>query len=124
MEKWESEHWFMKLNEEGKSVDRTGNVTIPKDQLLLGRTRGWQRQNAARWNIADEKFLVKNFTSGNKVTPFVDGEAYVTGLLQDRPWAGRLREGIHDNVPNYSNVPSHPRSPDVVHQGLRRQPAE
>src|SRR5882724_11496476 len=85
MTKCTPEHWFLGLDEEGTFIDRaTGKaVTIPKDQLLLGRADGWRQQNDKRWHLLNPVLMITNFTSGNKVTPFVDGDAYVTSLLKD-----------------------------------------
>lgn len=84
MQKWDPEYWFLGADEEGRYRNRlTGaSSTIPTSRLLAGRAAGWAEQNKV-WKVADPKFMLSAFTSRNKVTPFVDGEAYATSLMAD-----------------------------------------
>jgi len=88
------EDWFLGFNEKGTFIDRVtrSEDTIPQNQLLQGRAAGWQRQNDKRWHVLYPELMITSFTSGNKVTPFVDGDAYVTSLRQD---LGGLRGGTN-----------------------------
>ena len=85
MNEWTPDYWFLGQNEQVGIADRTTGLSsgIPHDQLLPGRTRGWIAQNTARWKIENPLFMVKNYTSGNKVSAFVDGDSYTTSLLRD-----------------------------------------
>jgi phosphatidylserine/phosphatidylglycerophosphate/cardiolipin synthase-like enzyme len=78
------EYWFLGDREEGRYFHRLADTetAIPKSLLFEGRAAGWGEQNK-RWKVADPKFMLSAFTSGNKVTPFVDGDAYVTSLKSD-----------------------------------------
>jgi PLD-like domain len=84
MQKWDPEYWFLGAYEEGKYLNRqTGALSpIPTSRLLAGRAAGWKKQNEV-WKFADPKSMLSVFTSGNKVTPLVDGDAYVTALRND-----------------------------------------
>jgi phosphatidylserine/phosphatidylglycerophosphate/cardiolipin synthase-like enzyme len=79
------EYWFLGDKEEGKYINRLARkeTAIAKSQLFEGRAAGWEKQNEDSWHIADPKFMLSAFTSGNKVIPFVDGDAYVTALKSD-----------------------------------------
>ncbi|HEU5391086.1 MAG TPA: phospholipase D-like domain-containing protein [Streptosporangiaceae bacterium] len=79
------EYWFLGLDEEGKYFNRLSNqeTAIPKSQLLEGRAAGWATQAKDNWDVKDPTFMLSAFTSGNTVTPFVDGDAYVTSLRRD-----------------------------------------
>ena len=78
------DYWFLGKSEQVGITDRaTGtSVDIPKDQLLLGRATGWVLQNAT-WEIDNVQLLAAGYTTGNKVTAFVDGDSYTTSLLRD-----------------------------------------
>ena len=78
-------YWFLAASEQGRYFDRLGNkeAIIPESQLLDGRAAGWTAQNEATWEIADPKFMLSAYTSGNRVTALVDGEAYVKSLAAD-----------------------------------------
>jgi phospholipase D1/2 len=88
------EHWFLGDHEEGKYLDRLSGKesTIPKGQLFEGRAAGWKDQNQERWNVDNPLLMLRAFTSDNRVTPFVDGDAYVTSLERD---LDTLRDGTN-----------------------------
>lgn len=80
------EDWFLKRGEKGGYVNWATAfwVVIPEDQLLAGRAAWWRQQNVKKWRVLDTALcnnaMYAAFTSGNKVTPCVDGDAYVTSL--------------------------------------------
>jgi phosphatidylserine/phosphatidylglycerophosphate/cardiolipin synthase-like enzyme len=78
------DYWFLGLSEQVGIPDRAAmkSVDIPKDQLLPGRGAGWRTQNEV-WGLSTENLLISSYTTGNKVTAFVDGDSYTTSLLRD-----------------------------------------
>ena len=85
MNKWLPDYWFLGQTEQVAVPDRVNAnpPAIPHAQLLAGRALGWKTQNDDRWGIASVLLMVKHYTSGNKVTAFVDGDSYTTSLERD-----------------------------------------
>ena len=78
------DYWFLGKSEQVGITDRTTkkSADIPKDQLLPGRATGWALQNMT-WGLENVQRLVDSYTTGNKVTAFIDGDSYTTSLLRD-----------------------------------------
>lgn len=85
MDKCAPDYWFLGDREQGTYYNRLAgeDVAIPKSLLFEGRAAGWREQNDKEWKVADPTFMLSAYTSGNKVTRFVDGDAYVTSLKSD-----------------------------------------
>src|SRR5689334_15557195 len=76
-------YWFLHRDETALfPVRPTGQYTaIPENVLLSGRGEVWERK-AMDWNLGEDaaRHLGFPWTSENRVTPLVDGEAYMKDL--------------------------------------------
>jgi phosphatidylserine/phosphatidylglycerophosphate/cardiolipin synthase-like enzyme len=81
---YEPEYWFLGNAEQPMIPDLLGNqVQLPVNQLLPCRAASWKTQNEQQWGIADVLLMIRSYTSGNRVTVFVDGDSYLRSLQAD-----------------------------------------
>jgi phosphatidylserine/phosphatidylglycerophosphate/cardiolipin synthase-like enzyme len=71
-------HWFLTERETTLGDFRSEkNAEVPLNQLFSQRSRGW---SALLKNKAARDTLQKEYTSGNEVTPLIDGDAFMSDL--------------------------------------------
>jgi hypothetical protein len=88
---WDPDHWFLTESDlpAFTTVEGTEGSFFPIE-LVRGRTNGWKRQNNG-WGIANADLaLLLPYTTGNKVTPLIDGKNFMGDLAQV---LGRLGAG-------------------------------